>query len=232
MGFVFRALGVRHASVYSHWRKSVQGQLELPLSRERTQTLLCACVAASGLCAFAALAHTPLGARRRRAPARCEGKETSLLSWGNGLQGQLGHGDYANQPLPKKIAELEGETVISLSCGQAHSACVTADGRVWTWGRTEDNRLGHGDDVGELNFQAVPTPVDALSAAGVKAKSVACGEAHTLVVTESGEVFSFGRDDRVRQFLRLSLRRKRGKKSHLVYLCVRLSVCCPFLFVV
>lgn len=49
-------------------------------------------------------------------------------------------------------------------------------------------RLGHGHSYDCFS----PHPVSALS--GVAIKQVACGDAHTLVATEAGELFTFGRN--------------------------------------
>ena len=58
----------------------------------------------------------------------------AVWSWGDGSQGQLGHGDASIfyeeeeiQLLPKKI-EVFGRRVVAVSAGLAHSFAVTADG--------------------------------------------------------------------------------------------------------
>lgn len=78
--------------------------------------------------------------------------------------------------------------VISCHSGYRHSAAVTEDGSLYTWGEGDHGRLGHGDS----NGRQVPTLVRDLSDVG----SVACGSAHTLVVSKDGKmVWSFGLGD-------------------------------------
>lgn len=72
--------------------------------------------------------------------------------------------------------------------GYRHSAAVTEDGLLFTWGEGDHGRLGHGDSAGKL----IPTQVADLTDVG----SVACGSAHTLVVSRDGRrVWSFGSGD-------------------------------------
>ncbi|XP_037084977.1 probable E3 ubiquitin-protein ligase HERC1 [Pollicipes pollicipes] len=112
-----------------------------------------------------------------------------VYSWGDGDYGKLGHGNTVTQKYPRRVdGPLAGKTVTTVSAGYRHSACVTADGRLYTWGEGEHGRLGHGDN----NSRNVPTLVSELSAVG----QVDCGSAHTLAVSADGRtVWSFGSGD-------------------------------------
>ena len=69
-----------------------------------------------------------------------------VWSWGRGGRGQLGHGDYAAQWQPKKIEAFAGQRVVATSAGGDLNLALTADGAVFTWGKGEYGRLGHGED--------------------------------------------------------------------------------------
>ena len=43
------------------------------------------------------------------------------------------------------IDDLRGKDVCEISAGGAHSACFTAGGELYTWGKGRYGRLGHGD---------------------------------------------------------------------------------------
>jgi alpha-tubulin suppressor-like RCC1 family protein len=77
--------------------------------------------------------------------------------------------------------------VATVSCGWRHTAAVTSCGRVLTWGDGNCGQLGHGTDASDLT----PRVVDALWPAH-PASAVACGDYHTVVLTRSGNVFTFG----------------------------------------
>ena len=89
------------------------------------------------------------------------------LSWlCRGDFGRLGHGDIVDVFLPKPIPALSGIGVTRLACGDTHTLAMTADGRLFSFGRNENGQLGLGTDRDSL----VPVPVEALkvgSCAGV-----------------------------------------------------------------
>lgn len=46
---------------------------------------------------------------------------------------------------PRVIDSLRGKEVVDIAAGGAHSACITANGELYTWGKGRYGRLGHGD---------------------------------------------------------------------------------------
>ena len=43
------------------------------------------------------------------------------------------------------IESLQGKHVRDVACGSGHSAAITSNGELYTWGQGEHGRLGHGD---------------------------------------------------------------------------------------
>ena len=63
-----------------------------------------------------------------------------------GDYGKLGHGNTVTQKVPKQVlGPLAGKVVVFISAGYRHSAAVTDDGSLYTWGEGDFGRLGHGD---------------------------------------------------------------------------------------
>lgn len=62
--------------------------------------------------------------------------------------GKLGHGDDENHTLPKAVKTLQNadEVVITAEGGCEHSACITASGKLYTWGHGDSGRLGHSNE--------------------------------------------------------------------------------------
>ncbi|NXE71395.1 RCC2 protein, partial [Calcarius ornatus] len=89
---------------------------------------------------------------------------------------------------PHRYGSLGGLRVRSVVSGPcaAHSLLITAEGKLWSWGRNEKGQLGHGD----TKRVEAPRPIEALSSEAIVA--AACGRNHTLALTESGSVFAFG----------------------------------------
>ncbi|CAO2039497.1 unnamed protein product [Urochloa humidicola] len=112
----------------------------------------------------------------------------SVYSVGCGLGGKLGHGCKTNKGVPKLIEQFQSLSFkpVSISAGTWHAAALGADGRVCTWGWGHTGCLGHGDE----EYKAAPTVVEGLC--NVKAVHLSTGEYTTFVVTDNGDVYSFG----------------------------------------
>ncbi|XP_029961368.1 LOW QUALITY PROTEIN: probable E3 ubiquitin-protein ligase HERC1 [Salarias fasciatus] len=115
--------------------------------------------------------------------------EGEVFSWGDGDYGKLGHGNSSTQKYPKLIqGPLQGKVVVCVSAGYRHSAAVSEDGELYTWGEGDFGRLGHGDS----NSRNIPTLVKDVSNVG----EVSCGSSHTIALSKDGRtVWSFGGGD-------------------------------------
>lgn len=116
-----------------------------------------------------------------------------VLSFGCGQYGALGHGFSAGKQLPdvlrpQYIEGLSRVRCICVSAGELHSAVVTTDGDVYTFGDSFCGQTGHGDKRPQLE----PKQVTKGGLEDEVVCNVSCGARHTLCVTEDGEVFSFG----------------------------------------
>uniref|UniRef100_A0A3B4BGY3 Uncharacterized protein n=1 Tax=Periophthalmus magnuspinnatus TaxID=409849 RepID=A0A3B4BGY3_9GOBI len=101
-----------------------------------------------------------------------------VFSWGDGEYGKLGHGNSATQKYPKIIqGPLVGKVVACVSAGYRHSAAVTSDGELYTWGEGDFGRLG----------PCQTTCCDLVTSCG--------SDGHSMALTETGEVFSWGDGD-------------------------------------
>lgn len=52
----------------------------------------------------------------------------------------------SDQDEPTYVDALRGVGVRQIACGSGHTVVLTVDGEVYTWGRGDDGRLGHGDN--------------------------------------------------------------------------------------
>ncbi|XP_073129990.1 ultraviolet-B receptor UVR8 isoform X2 [Henckelia pumila] len=129
---------------------------------------------AAGYCYLLALACQPSG--------------MSVYSVGCGLGGKLGHGCRTDEKQPRLIEQFQNlnlqPTVVA--AGAWHAAVVGKDGRVCTWGWGRYGCLGHGNE----DCESVPKVVEALC--DVKAVHIATGDYTTFVVSDGGDVYSFG----------------------------------------
>ncbi|GAQ89192.1 Putative ubiquitin-protein ligase [Klebsormidium nitens] len=110
-----------------------------------------------------------------------------VYSFGQGQLGALGHGDLETKPTPTLVDSLWGLAIVQVAAGENHSAALTVDGQIFTWGRNKYGQLGHSDG-GTI---CRPTRLNGLSNEGVV--HVACGGDHTLAITRKGELYTWGR---------------------------------------
>ena len=82
-------------------------------------------------------------------------KDGTLRTFGKGGNGALGHNDFINRLVLTRIETQHfGNTnIISVASGTRHSAAVTEEGTLYTWGQASG--LGHANQQAEL----VPTRV-------------------------------------------------------------------------
>eukprot|EP01116_Phalansterium_solitarium_P008085 TRINITY_DN2133_c0_g1_i1.p1 TRINITY_DN2133_c0_g1~~TRINITY_DN2133_c0_g1_i1.p1 ORF type:complete len:364 (+),score=83.84 TRINITY_DN2133_c0_g1_i1:94-1185(+) len=112
-----------------------------------------------------------------------------VYAWGTSKDGALGLGAVTTAAVPTPIASLSGRGVCRVACNfgehHTHSAAVTADGNLYTFGSGYKGKLGHGttDDVRE------PRRVESLAGRVV---DVAAGGIHCGALTGDGVLYTFG----------------------------------------
>ena len=109
-----------------------------------------------------------------------------VYTWGRGDDGRLGHGENMWKYVPRVTQSLVGHTMVQVTCGSYHTAAVTAQGDLYTWGGGMYGKLGHGTEAGA----STPKRVEAM--VGLPVSQIACGSRHTAVVTAAGVVYTWG----------------------------------------
>lgn len=79
-----------------------------------------------------------------------------MYVWGSGKDGRCGNGKETNEKVPALVGTSHKFAMIS--SGYHHSAAVSSDGMVLSWGRGIFGQLGHGDTE---NY-SLPTPIESL----------------------------------------------------------------------
>jgi len=143
------------------------------------------------------LRHVSGGARHALCVSAVDG---AVYSWGGGAHGCLGHGhgDDGAQPRPRRLeGPLRGVRVTQVAAGDDFSLAVDAAGALWSWGCGDEGRLGHGDEESRGTPARVAALLDQSAAARtpVVVRAASAGGDHALVLSEAGEVFSFGCGD-------------------------------------
>eukprot|EP01116_Phalansterium_solitarium_P024940 TRINITY_DN929_c0_g1_i3.p1 TRINITY_DN929_c0_g1~~TRINITY_DN929_c0_g1_i3.p1 ORF type:complete len:1482 (+),score=423.93 TRINITY_DN929_c0_g1_i3:96-4541(+) len=115
-----------------------------------------------------------------------------VFSWGANRNGELGLGVDAPERvnLPTEIIlPFKGKRIVQIACGTSHSACLVANGDVFSFGLGASGQIG----VGTRNNQWTPMKVIFPSSIrGDKVSLVSCGSSWSMALTERGRVYSWG----------------------------------------
>jgi alpha-tubulin suppressor-like RCC1 family protein len=116
--------------------------------------------------------------------------------WGNGEQGELGHGDNANQSTPVDVVAAGGgggnlSGIAQIAAGGWHTCALTNSGGVKCWGEGRFGKLGNG------TTSSRNTPEDVVATGGGTGPlsgitQVAAAGSHTCALTTSGGVKCWG----------------------------------------
>ncbi|XP_048439583.1 ultraviolet-B receptor UVR8-like isoform X6 [Pyrus x bretschneideri] len=112
----------------------------------------------------------------------------ALLTFGWGLYGQCGQGNTIDQLRPSYVKSLSETKVKNIAAGLWHTLCVSVDGRVYAFGGNQFGQLGTGADEGET----LPKILDSPGLGSKHAKVASCGARHSVILTEDGQLFSWG----------------------------------------
>lgn len=139
-----------------------------------------------------------------------------VYGWGCGEQGQLGrrvlerHKRLALRPAritPRRQRAHGG--IVSMICGSYHSFLLAADGTVFSVGLNNFGQLGLGDFDDRLVAEEIPSDFWL----GRKIVDLDAGEHHSIALSDSGDVFVFGRADSHQMGLPESPQAPQGKDT-------------------
>ncbi|XP_053547813.1 probable E3 ubiquitin-protein ligase HERC4 [Bombina bombina] len=111
----------------------------------------------------------------------------AIFGWGRNKFGQLGLNDEADRYVPALLKSLRSQKIVYISCGEDHTAALTKEGGVFTFGAGGYGQLGHNSTNHEIN------PRKVFELMGSIVTQIACGRQHTLAfVPSSGRIYAFG----------------------------------------
>ncbi|XP_043265711.1 RCC1 domain-containing protein 1 [Colletes gigas] len=117
-----------------------------------------------------------------------------IYSMGMGTRGQLGHNDLEDCDNPRLVEALAGLKVVQISAMGWHSAVVTDQGDLYTWGWNTNGELGL--PTKDCKVVAVPTVVDFTNVQNEKietlVKKVECGNTFTVCILDDGTLWGCG----------------------------------------
>ncbi|XP_062325916.1 serine/threonine-protein kinase Nek9 [Osmerus eperlanus] len=119
--------------------------------------------------------------------------EKELYTWANvqggtKMVGQLGHGDQASYRQPRKVERLQGKAVRQVACGADFTACVSDEDQMYMFGSDYYGCIGVENVLGMEVLE--PVLLEFFEERPVR--QVSCGDNHVVVLTQSGDIYSWG----------------------------------------
>ena len=117
-----------------------------------------------------------------------------LVTWGLNLNGQLGDGTRDSSLYPLNITSqfdlALGEKISMSSLGGSHSAALTSEGKVFTWGSNNRGQLGDGTSTQRMS------PVNITERFNLNENEsimmISLGASHSAALTSLGRVYTWG----------------------------------------
>ena len=118
-------------------------------------------------------------------------KDGHVFSFGSNREGQLGINDPSLQKssAPLLIADFMTMRVdpLTIACGGFHTALLTTEGEIYTWGLNDQGQCGH-----SLASTRLIAPTKLASKWTHRPIQVDCGNSHSAFVTKNGLLYTFG----------------------------------------
>ena len=130
-------------------------------------------------------------------------KNNEVYGIGNNEDGVLGINDIklkSYKPILINFGE-KGEytkKIKQISCGTIHNLALTEDGKIFSWGAGMGGQLGHDEKLlkkysgGNKYYLYKPTIISSLIDMKVNVNKISCGEAHSIALSNNGNVYSWG----------------------------------------
>jgi hypothetical protein len=113
-----------------------------------------------------------------------------VYAWGWGEHGRLGVGHVEMLVTPTEVALLNHRNILDVKAGEQHSLAMGEGGEVYSWGSNRFGQLGVSLPSTSLHLNLLPQKLPLPTVSPVI--SISAGSRHSGVVTEDGEVVTWG----------------------------------------
>ncbi|OXB53393.1 hypothetical protein ASZ78_001893, partial [Callipepla squamata] len=107
----------------------------------------------------------------------------AIFGWGRNKFGQLGLNDDNDRYVPTLLKSLRTQKVVHICCGEDHTAALTKEGGVFTFGAGGYGQLGHNSTSHEIN------PRKVFELMGSLVTQITCGSCLYLIVIADSEQY-------------------------------------------
>ena len=120
--------------------------------------------------------------------------DKTVVCWGAGDKGQLGHGADTKSYTPQVVVDSSGTGVLSnvkqITAGERYSCALKDNATVWCWGYNSSGQLGNNSQTNS----SIPVQVVGEGNSGTLSNiaQISGGSVHTCALKNSGEVLCWG----------------------------------------
>ena len=121
-------------------------------------------------------------------------EEGDVISWGQGKDGRLGHGNNQDMSHPSSMEFFEELSAKQIGVGNNFGMALVEGGRVFAWGKNEQGQLGQGGGLlmDMHNIETLPVEVDFDDK---PIKKISCGYDTAGAIDEDGVAYFWGGKD-------------------------------------
>lgn len=114
---------------------------------------------------------------------------TEVYAWGLDNKGQLGLGENSSHKAYSSPRCFSFDiSILSISCGQEHSAFISNTFHIYTMGSNSEGRLGIGTQ--SQSYSLSPCLIESLT--GYEIIKISCGWGHTAAISKNNLLFTWG----------------------------------------
>ena len=128
------------------------------------------------------------------------------------------YGEFpGGESVPGRVQNLDRIRFVMIDCGDCHTAALSSDGRVYTFGTYKDSNGYIGFNASGVKKQLAPREVEGLYKINGPMTQISCGSHHTCAVSKSGLLLVWGDAEHGQLGQRVPSRlKKQGLRVHAV----------------
>ena len=117
-----------------------------------------------------------------------------VISFGNNTHNETSHDNYDKITLPRMIFKLKNIRIDHIFSGWEHNIILANNGEIYSFGNNKNYQCGLSNK--ENNDKIIRDPINISSLNNnIKAISAACGNEHSLILSDYNEVYAFGNNE-------------------------------------
>ena len=117
-----------------------------------------------------------------------------IISFGNNVHNETSHENYKVMIFPRVIFKLKNVIVENIYSGWEHNVVISNKGEIFTFGRNQSYQCSL-PNQNIFNNSSIPDPTNISELYNIYAKSISCGNEHTLILTNNKEVYGIGNNE-------------------------------------